>query len=128
MAEDTGRRGLELRNGGDILGGGAMIFARRDGLFSPETGICPGFLLPGLLIWPGGWCPRRGLGGFRSPEGEGMDRTCPDTSTRSGRWDVMGDWDDGDIAAESDAIRWCFVLTGIRDCVLSLSPAVGDGV
>jgi hypothetical protein len=33
-AVDTGRRGLELLNGGEILGGGAIMFARRDGLFS----------------------------------------------------------------------------------------------
>lgn len=33
LAADTGRRGLELRKGGDILGGGTIMFARRDGLF-----------------------------------------------------------------------------------------------
>lgn len=29
-AFETGKRGRELRNGGDILGGGAMMFARSD--------------------------------------------------------------------------------------------------
>jgi hypothetical protein len=33
-AADTGWRGLELLKGGEILGGGAMMFARKEGLFS----------------------------------------------------------------------------------------------
>jgi hypothetical protein len=51
VADDTGNRGLELLSGGEILGGGAMIFARREGLFSPFVIFRP--TLPGLLIWIG---------------------------------------------------------------------------
>ena len=34
-ALDTGNRGRELRSGGEIFGGGAMIFARNRGLLAP---------------------------------------------------------------------------------------------
>ena len=37
VAEETGSRGFELLNGGDTLGGGAMILARSDELFSPDA-------------------------------------------------------------------------------------------
>ena len=42
-ADETGKRGRELRNGGDILGGGAMMFALKEGLFAPDR-IAMGFV------------------------------------------------------------------------------------
>jgi hypothetical protein len=49
-AVDTGWRGLELLNGGDFFGGGAMIFAFRRGL---DVGFCPISRLPGDLTIAG---------------------------------------------------------------------------
>jgi hypothetical protein len=49
-ALDTGWRGLELLNGGDFFGGGAMIFALRRGL---EIRFWPISRLLGDLIVPG---------------------------------------------------------------------------
>lgn len=64
VAEETGNRGLELLKGGETFGGGAIMFARREGLFSPFVVAVPRPLLPGLLICIGdrGW--RFGLGSF----------------------------------------------------------------
>jgi hypothetical protein len=42
VAFDSDCRGLELRSGGEIFGGGGMIFARREGLFSAAA-IAPAF-------------------------------------------------------------------------------------
>ena len=64
LAEETGNRGLELLKGGEIFGGGAMMFARSEGLFSPATVGAPLPRLPGLLICAGDLGRRRGLGGF----------------------------------------------------------------
>lgn len=57
-AAETGKRGREERNGGEILGGGAMMFARKceplrldgsDGVVL--LGVLP--LLPGEVMRPG---------------------------------------------------------------------------
>ncbi len=105
VADETGIRGLELLNGGEILGGGAMMFARSEGLFSPLVVAAPRRLLPGLLICIGDRGRRLGLGGFRSPEGDGLDELCSEPVTRRGSWRPMLGRLMGEMAAESEDIR-----------------------
>jgi hypothetical protein len=61
LAEETGCLGLELLSGGETFGGGAIMFARREGLFSPLAALAPRPLLFGLLIWTGDRGCFRGL-------------------------------------------------------------------
>jgi len=104
VAEETGKRGRELLNGGDIFGGGAMIFARSDGLFSLlEAMSFP--RLPGLLIWIGDRGLLLGLAGFRFPDGEGIDLDCELSGLRRGSCETKAGCAFEDTAAESEVIR-----------------------
>jgi hypothetical protein len=120
-AEDTGSRGRELLSGGEILGGGAMIFARKEGLFSPLAVAVPRPRLLGLFICTGERGCFRGLRCRRSRDGEGVEDLRSDSRTRKGSW-FCAVTAEGEIAAVSDTMRWCRVLTGMRD----LAPA-SDG-
>lgn len=104
MAEETGKRGRELLNGGDIFGGGAIIFALSDGLFSLLDVISLA-RLPGLLIWIGDRGLLLGLVAFRLPDGEGIDLACELSRLRRGSCETKAGCTLGDMAAESEAIR-----------------------
>lgn len=116
-AFDTGIRGLELLSGGEIFGGGAIMLARRDGLFAP----C-GTPRPGEVIRPG--------------LGRSTDRFCfvMEFLTEGFLGSDFGcgrSWADpvlefGIELPESEAALILRALTGIRDVTGVLRSDIGE--
>ena len=115
LADDTGRRGLELRRGGETFGGGAIIFARRDGDFWPcEIDGAYG-LLPGDFMRIGACAVRFGVVGLVAPLGVGI--ALPEVGFAAVYFPIFeADRDDGLEWPDSDVVLGRRLLTGIREC------------